>query len=219
MAILNEVTNEILLKVVYIGCAGSGKTTNIQSIYKQTSGELSSRFFDLHKVRTPTPYFDFLPISLGEVHAQPIRLHLYTLPGIPMWPTLTRQILSGCDGLVWVVDSRSDFLERNEIQMQAMQNRLAEVQINLDEVPLVIQFNHRDSSSALSITALRNAFGRSHAQVVESVAVQDIGVMEAVEVVSEQILQSMEVLPDPIRAPGEFPDTRDPQGETHPILV
>lgn len=215
MAILNEVTNEIHLKVVYIGCAGAGKTTNIQSIYKQTSGEVSSRFFDLHRVRTPTPYFDFLPVSLGEIHSQPIRMHLYTLPGIPLWPALTRQILSGCDGLVWVVDSRSEFLERNESHMMMIQERMAEVQLSLDDTPLVIQFNHRDSSSALSITALRNAFGRENAQVVESVAVQDIGVMEAVEVVSERILQSMEVLPDPSPTLAKFPGTKDPRGETH----
>lgn len=215
MAILNEVTSEVYLKVVYIGCAGSGKTTNIQSIYKQTSAELRSRFFDLHKARTPTPYFDFLPVSLGEIHSQPVRLHLYTLPGDLLWPTLTRQILYGCDGLVWVVDSRSEFLERNESHEQMIRERMAEVQLSFDDTPLVIQFNHRDCSSELSITALKKAFGRESAQVVESVAVQDIGVMEAVELVSERILQTMEAPHDPNPGLARFPGTKGPREETH----
>lgn len=214
MAVLNEVTQELLLKVVYVGCCGSGKTTSIQSVYKQTSADVSSRFFDLHQVAQNSPLFDFLPLSLGESRSQPLRLHLYTMPDLGYWPTLNKQILQKVDGLIWVVDSRAHFLERNELYLAQLCENLASVRKSFDEVPLVIQFNHRDHAKALPVKALRSSFSRKNSYFAESVAVQDIGVLESVESMIEALLQSMEISSSLDLVPAKFSRTRRLPRET-----
>ncbi len=209
MAILNEVTNDLMLKVVLVGAPGVGKTTNVQSLYKQTSQDVSSRFFDLHKMGQRSPYFDFLPLSLGEMHSQSLRLHLYSLPRTRFWPTLRRQLLQGCDGLIWVVDSRAHQLEENERALSQLKEDLAEVQLSYETIPLVIQFNHRDSESALSIAALRSAFCRRGAVQTEAVAVQDIGVVETIESLTELLVAEMEHSPTAVPESAGDPGASD----------
>ena len=58
MAIINEETNEIHLKILMIGAQGCGKTTNLQSLYKQTAGALATRLFDLHGMSNRNSFFD-----------------------------------------------------------------------------------------------------------------------------------------------------------------
>ena len=192
MAVLNEVSGDLLIKIVYAGIPGSGKTTNFQSLYKQNSGDLNSRFFDLHGLSARHPYCDFLPLTIGHIRSQAIRLHLYSLPAVPLWKTLTRQILQGIDGLVWVVDSRSENLERNEAYLEALSEELGSVGSALGEVATVVQFNHRDSERAAAIGALKAAFQLRGAMQTESVAVQDIGVMETLNALGELITGRME---------------------------
>ena len=213
MAILNDVTNDLLVKVVYVGCRHCGKTTNLQSIYKQTSKDVTSRFFDLHAVTTKLPYFDFLPLSLGENRSQTIKLHLYTLPAVKNWKTLQRQLLRGVDGIVWVVDSRSERLEENEIFLRSLEAILAEVQLSFEEIPLVIQFNHRDSKNSISVQALKSVFARKNSYQIEAVAVQDIGVLETVEAMTDLLIQTMENLPKESLTPsGHFDATSRQEG-------
>jgi cell shape-determining protein MreC len=55
--------------------------------------------------------------------------------------------------MVWVVDSRSETLDENENYYNSIKELSAEVQLSLDDLPLVLQFNHRDSQSAISVAA------------------------------------------------------------------
>jgi signal recognition particle receptor subunit beta len=207
MAVLNEVSGDLLVKIVYAGIPGSGKTTNLQSLYKQMSTDLNSRFFDLHGLAMRHPYFDFLPLITNQVRSQTIRLHLYTLPATPLWSALSRQILQGVDGLVWVVDSRSENLELNENHLNVLSEQLADVGLALGDMATVVQFNHRDSERAASISAMKAAFQLRGAVQTESVAVQDIGVLETVHAIGELILGRMDSVP--------VAATKAPQRERH----
>lgn len=192
MAVVNEISGDLIIKVVYAGITGSGKTTNFQSLYKQMSGEVNSRFFDLHGLSVKYPYYDFLPITVGQVRSQPIKLHLFSLPAVTLWETLSRQILSGLDGLVWVVDSRAENLERNEDYLDVLSRQLSSVGTGLAELATVVQFNHRDCDRAAGIGPLKAAFQLRGALQIESVAVQDIGVLETLTAIGELILGRME---------------------------
>jgi signal recognition particle receptor subunit beta len=195
MAIINEVNGDILIKIVYAGISGSGKSTNLQSIYKQTSSDVSSRFFDLHGLETRHPYFDFLPLACSHIRSQNVRLHLYTLPALDLWDTLARQLLRGIDGLVWVVDSRVENLERNEDHLEKLSKQLNDVGTGIGNHATVIQFNHRDSERAASIGALKAAFQLRGAMQIDSIAVQDIGVLETLNALCELVLGRMDSLP------------------------
>lgn len=204
MAFLNQDTNELHLKIVFTGGVGSGKTTNLQSLYKQTSVDVPTRFFDLHGLTQPTQLFDFVPLAYGEIRAHALRLHLYTLPAHDVWPSTLMTLLWGIDGLVHVVDSRIPFLSENERQLNRIRAMLTLVNRSFSEIPLVYQFNHRDATNALSISALRAAFSRRGAGSIEAVAVQDIGVLETLDAIANRVLMSMESANERAAVPEEM---------------
>lgn len=197
MAFLNEYTGELNLKVLYVGPTGCGKTTNVRSAYKQTSTEISSRLFDLHGLGDGEGVFDFLPLSLGgagreDTRGQPLRVHLYTLPSHDCLETLNQTLFMGVDGIVFVVDSRASALPENERQWERVGQWLLQQGRRLEDVPLVSQFNHRDAPDALPIRALKARFEREGSGGVEAVAVQDVGVLETIDAITDAILASME---------------------------
>ena len=189
MALLNEVTQELSVKIVYVGAKGSGKTTNLQSLFKQTSQNLSSRFFDLHNLPTSSSGFDFLPLDLGEVSGLKIKAHLFTLPDPSLWPHLSKTILLRMDGFVFVCDSRMSHFHSTEkcfhqwIDLLNAQNTL------LKDLCGSFQYNHRDAEKAFPLHALKETFRSEQFHHQEAVAVQDIGVTESLEAVLDQLTE------------------------------
>lgn len=193
MAFLNEQTNELHIKILIAGGTGCGKTTNLQSLYKQTSSEINSRLFDLHDLSQRSYFYEFLPMSLGESKAHSLRLNVYTLPSHNIWESVLLNLAWGIDGLVFVVDSRISALEQNEKQRERLRSLLRCVGKSWDDIPLVFQFNRRDAADALPIKALKSEFSRESAAAIEGVAVQDIGVLETIDAISDRILSQMDV--------------------------
>ncbi len=192
MAFLNEDTNELHIKIVYTGSHGCGKTTNIQSLFKQTSSEVSTRFFDLHSVSTKSQFFDFFPLTYGEAKTHALRLHLYTLPSHDLWSTVNMNLLWGADGIVNVIDSRLPYVAEAEKQMTRLKSLLHLVNRSFSEIPMVFQYNHRDATNALDVRSLRSEYTRHGAGEIEAVAVQDIGVIDTLDAIAERVLASME---------------------------
>lgn len=192
MAIFNDVTNELLIKVAYVGASRAGKTTNLQSLYKQHSPEVKSRFFDLHGLEKKSPYFEFLPLSIGDHRSIPMRLNIFTLPAIEFFGTLERQILRGVDGIVMVIDSRLEHLDENERCSNRLETLLAGVERSIESIPIVVQLNHRDAPGALSLSALKKGFTWQGCRHIEAVAVQDVGVTETIEMLSDLMLERMD---------------------------
>jgi signal recognition particle receptor subunit beta len=192
MAFLNEDTNELHLKIIYAGATGSGKTTNFQSIYKQTSTEISTRFFDLHSIPTQSQFFDFLPLTYGEIRNHALRLHLFTLPNHNLWPTVNMNLLWGADGIVNVIDSRIPAIAQTDRNIANLKNMLHLVNRSFSEIPMVYQYNHRDAQNALDIRSLRSEYSRHGASGIEAIAVQDIGVIDTLDAIAERVLAAME---------------------------
>lgn len=192
MAFLNEDTNELHIKIVYAGSNGSGKTTNLQSLFKQTSAEVSTRFFDLHSLSNKGQFFDFLPLTYGEARTHALRLHLYTLPSHDLWPTVNTNLLWGVDGIVNVIDSRVPCVAETEKGILRLKDLLHHVNRSFSEIPMVFQYNHRDAANAIDLRSLRAEYTRHGAGEIEAVAVQDIGVLDTLDAIAERVLASME---------------------------
>ncbi|NBO37861.1 gliding-motility protein MglA [bacterium] len=199
MAIINEETNEIHLKILVIGAQGCGKTTNLQSLYKQTAGDLATRLFDLHGMSARSSFFDFLPLTLGKHQNHDVRAHLYTLPHHTLLPTMNFSLLAGADGAVFIVDSRLSRLPASEENFRRLRELVRVAHKNMNDFPIVIQFNHRDDPQAVPMDALRLAFHLENSPTVEAVAVQDIGTVESLDALADLILNHMEV-PAPVDA-------------------
>src|SRR5690606_33482744 len=81
MRFINYMAREINCKIVYYGPGLCGKTTNLQYIYERTNPDAKGKMISLATETERTLFFDFLPLSLGEIRGFKTRFHLYTVPG------------------------------------------------------------------------------------------------------------------------------------------
>ena len=149
MALINLASREINYKIVYYGCGLSGKTTNIQYIYDRVNPAARGRLFSIATEEERTLYFDFLPLSLGDVRGLRTRFHIYTVPGQFFYNASRRLVLEGVDGVVFVVDSQIARLDENvESYLNLWENLMAQGE-DPARLALVLQMNKRDLDDGL----------------------------------------------------------------------
>ncbi len=188
MSFINYNAKEIHCKVVYYGPSLGGKTTNMQWIYAQTNPEMKS---DLEKSDTQTErtlFFDFLPIQMGEIQGFKTRLHLYTVPGQVVYDASRKLILKGLDGIIFVADSQKERMEENIDSIKNLKINLDQQGYNIQEIPLIIQYNKRDLPNAANLGDLRKALNLYNAPEFEAKANQGVGVLESLKTVSKSII-------------------------------
>src|SRR4029077_19253670 len=144
MSFINYSSREINCKLVYYGPGLCGKTTNLQYIYAKTSPDAKGKMISLATETERTLFFDFLPLSLGEIRGFKTRFHLYPVPGQVFYDASRKLILKGVDGVVFIADSQDARMEANVESLQNLDKNLKEQGYDLKSVPYVLQFNKRD---------------------------------------------------------------------------
>ena len=155
MSFINYLSREINCKIVYYGPGLCGKTTNLQWIYQRTAPEAKGKMISLATEQDRKLFFDFLPLSLGEIRGFKTRFHLYTVPGQVFYDASRKLILKGVDGVVFVGDSQIERMEANLESADNLQLNLAEQGYQLEKLPFVIQYNKRDLPNIASVEELR----------------------------------------------------------------
>src|SRR6266542_3712141 len=113
MSFINYSSREINCKIVYYGPGLCGKTTNLQYVYAKTNPEAKGKMISLATETERTLFFDFLPLSLGEIRGFKTRFHLYTVPGHFFYHGPGKIIMQGADGVVFVAGSQNVRMEAN----------------------------------------------------------------------------------------------------------
>jgi signal recognition particle receptor subunit beta len=157
MSFINYSSREINCKIVYYGPGLCGKTTNLQYIYNKTNPDAKGKMISLATETERTLFFDFLPLSLGEIRGFKTRFHLYTVPGQVFYDASRKLILKGVDGIVFVADSQIERAEANAEAMQNLYDNMAEYSYDLTKMPFVVQYNKRDLPNAAPIRELQAA--------------------------------------------------------------
>lgn len=144
MAIFNAKNRVIECKLVYYGPGRGGKTTNLEYIFrafeKQTTGEMVS----INTKGDRTLFFDFLPMGLGKIRGCDIKVQLYTVPGQVKYGSTRKMVLKGVDAVVFVADSLEIRRKANMLSLKDLQKNLAEQNMSIFRIPLVLQYNKRD---------------------------------------------------------------------------
>ena len=188
MSLVNYATREITCKIVYYGPGRSGKTTNLHYIYGQVPEERKGKMVSLATQTDRTLFFDFLPLDVGSLRGFQTRLHLYTVPGQVFYDAARRAILRGTDGIVFVADSQEARLAANEESVRNLEKNLREQEIEIGEIPYVLQLNKRDLPSALPADELRRRLSIKGEPVFEAVAVTGVGVFETLKAIARAVL-------------------------------
>jgi signal recognition particle receptor subunit beta len=154
MVSINYSSREVCCKIVYYGPGLSGKTTNLQYVHSKVPGNTRGDLISLATEADRTLYFDFLPINIGTINGFAAKFQLYTVPGQVYYNATRKLVLRGVDGVVFVADSQPDKLDENIESLMNLQENLEEYGYNLDEMPLVIQYNKRDLPGVMSVAQL-----------------------------------------------------------------
>ena len=188
MSFINYSSREINCKIVYYGPGLCGKTTNLQYIYRRTNPEQKGKLISLATETERTLFFDFLPLSLGDIKGFKIRFHLYTVPGQVFYAASRKLILKGVDGVIFVADSQIERMESNMESLDDLNINLAEQGYELDKLPFAVQYNKRDLPNVAPVADMDKLLNYRKVIWFEAVAVTGKGVFETLKAVAKQVL-------------------------------
>lgn len=191
MSFINYSSREINCKIVYYGPGLCGKTTNLQYIYNKTNPDAKGKMISLATETERTLFFDFLPLSLGEIRGFKTRFHLYTVPGQVFYDASRKLILKGVDGVVFVADSQIERMEANIESLENLRTNLAEQGYDLDKIPYVMQYNKRDLPNASPLAELQEALNPTNVVSFEAVAPNGTGVFDTLKAVAKLVLTEL----------------------------
>ncbi len=196
MALVNHTTREINAKIVYYGPGLCGKTTNIHLIYHRIAPGQRGKLISLATETDRTLFFDFLPVELGTIKNYKVRFHLYTVPGQVFYNATRKLVLKGADGVIFVADSQRTMFEANVESLTNLRDNFADQGVNLDQFPMVMQFNKRDLPDVMSVEELNAALNPRRVPSFEAVAKTGDGVLKTFTSISKLVLQDMQKFPE-----------------------
>jgi signal recognition particle receptor subunit beta len=191
VSFINYSSREINCKIVYYGPGLCGKTTNLQYIYNKTNPEAKGKMISLATETERTLFFDFLPLSLGEIRGFRTRFHLYTVPGQVFYDASRKLILKGVDGVVFCGDSQVERMEANIESLDNLRTNLQEQGYDLDKLPYVVQYNKRDLPNATPMAELEEALNPTKVPQFEAVATKGVGVFDTLKAVAKLVLTEL----------------------------
>lgn len=191
MSFINYAVKEINCKIIYFGPGLCGKTTNIQYIFEHTQQDQRGKLVTLSTENERTLFFDFLPLSIGEIRGFKTRFHLYTIPGQTFYDISRQFILKGVDGIVFVADSQAERMEANIEAFEALEKSLEKQGYDIHKLPLVFQYNKRDMPGIVTVRELENTFNPMRRPFFEAIANRGQGVMETLQAISQSIIREL----------------------------
>lgn len=191
MSIINPQTKEINCKIVYYGPALSGKTTSMLALQGQVNSNKKSLTQEI-SVKERTLFFDFLALSSREnIKNYRVKFQVYTVPGQVLYEDSRKLLLNGVDGIIFVADSRLEYLEDSIRSLNELHVNLGKLGYDEDDIPTVIQYNKRDAATAARIEDLSEALNPDKIPEFETIASQGKGVFESFETVVQKVMMGL----------------------------
>jgi signal recognition particle receptor subunit beta len=175
MATLDPRTDVVVIRIVYDGAPGAGKTTSVRAL----GGSLASEVVTPAEIDGRTLYFDWLDYTGGLFEGRRIRCQIITVPGQTMLAPRRRRLLESADAVVFVGDSTAERLAADHGYLNGVRSVLDS--LAGPPVGIVFQANKRDCPGALPIESVRAVLDelKLKAGVIESVATDGSGIREA----------------------------------------
>jgi len=174
----DELEQRMVLKLVYYGPALSGKTTNLLQLHDLLVREGRGDLMMLDTADDRTIFFDLLPFFLETPSGLKIKIKVYTVPGQVRHDATRKAVLQRADGIAFIADSQLIEASNNFESFDNLERNLAIVGLNIDQVPLVIQFNKRDLDNVISEAEIRRTWEPTGIPVQMASALNGLGVIE-----------------------------------------
>lgn len=163
MVFVNRIAGEITIKLVYYGAGLSGKTTNVEYLYKSIDSERKGKMVSLKTDTDRTLFFDFLPLDIGKVQGMTLRVQMFSVPGQVFYDASRRLILKGTDGVVFVVDGQKERMDANIESFDNLKKNLLLNSMLINDIPVIIQYNKMDLRNAEKLSVMQTLFNKNKA--------------------------------------------------------
>jgi signal recognition particle receptor subunit beta len=174
----DELDQRMILKLVYYGPALSGKTTNLLQLHDLLIREGRGELMMLDTADDRTIFFDLLPFFLQTPSGLKIKIKVYTVPGQVRHDATRKAVLQRADGIAFIADSQLTEASNNFESFDNLEKNLSFVGLDIDKVPLVIQFNKRDLDNVISEAEIRRTWEPTGIPVLMASALKGVGVIE-----------------------------------------
>ncbi|HVQ25426.1 MAG TPA: hypothetical protein VMV01_09610 [Planctomycetota bacterium] len=191
MVELNHRDRTIKVKLVYYGPPVGGKTTNLQILHRAAAAKRRGDLISINSAQDRTILFDLLPLRTPGFRGFDLRLQVLAVPGQAMYSATRRLVLKGADSLVFVANSALDRWEENIQSFREMTQNLLQHRLDVEQMPLVLQYNKRDLPQVLEVEALDRALNTRRTDVIPAVAVRGEGVLETFGTVLARTVQDL----------------------------
>lgn len=185
MVLFNHATREMTAKIVYYGPGLCGKTTNLMVIFDKLDPKSKGKMLSLATKTDRTLFFDLLPVNIGKVGPFSLKIQLYTVPGQVFYNETRKLVLKGADAVVFVADSQPAMVEANRESFANLLENMEENQIDVNDTPIIIQFNKRDLPGVMPVEQLQEQLNFDGYPYTEASALRGDGVMETFKLVSK----------------------------------
>ena len=191
MVLINKAINEVTVKLVYYGPGLCGKTTNLEKIYGNPKLENKGKMISMSTETDRTLFFDFMPMELGTIAGQKVRVQLYTVPGQVFYDATRKLVLRGADGVVFVADSQNTMRESNLESLENLKTNLRINRLDPEKIALVFQYNKRDLPNVDTVDDMTAYLHPGSAPVVEAAAINGMGVTATLRAAVARILDNV----------------------------
>lgn len=191
MVQINFARKEINCKIVYYGPGMSGKTTNLEIVHQKTPGENKGELTCIATEGDRTLFFDFMPLNLGNIMGMNVKFQLYTVPGQVYYNSTRKLVLRGVDGVIFIADSAPDKMAENIESLDNLRENLDEYGKDINEIPIVIQYNKQDLPNALSSEEMDKKLNSYGAPAFPGVASKGEGVFTTLKALSAIIIENI----------------------------
>ena len=191
MVLVNKALNEVTVKLVYYGPGLCGKTTNLEKVYGNPKLENKGKMISMSTETDRTLFFDFMPMELGTIGGQKVRVQLYTVPGQVFYDATRKLVLRGADGVVFVADSQPSMMESNIESLENLKANLRVNHIDPAKIALVYQYNKRDLPGVSSVEEMTGYLEPGNAPIVEASAINGTGVTATLRAAITRILENL----------------------------
>ncbi|MHA1650294.1 MAG: GTP-binding protein [Candidatus Helarchaeota archaeon] len=175
-------------KIVFYGCAMSGKSTALKHLYTDLNGKSQLISIETsHQQNKRTLFYDYgtldLTFGIWRLH-----LNLWTATGQDFYCATRTTVLQGTDGIIFVADSRRTLLEENSKSWNELKSFFGD---KLEKIiPVVVCLNKRDLTDLIPAEDLRTHLKlHTNTQIFETIAIQNHNIYPAFKTLFENIFQ------------------------------
>jgi hypothetical protein len=138
-----------------------------------------------------TLFFDFYPPPPARLLGLSLHIQIYTVSGQIQNDATRRSLLAAADGILFIADSQRGREQENIHALEQLRNCLFDLNLPLEQVPLVLAWNKRDLQDALSVGELEAGLNINQAPSFATVAQLGQGIFEAFRALSSRALDAI----------------------------